>query len=71
MREDEQGEGEEGEREREKEGSRDWNGKQGARARGTGRNDCEKLIARSLWGGRDHLNPSVTIFPSSPVKKSV
>lgn len=43
-----------------------------ARARGAlrgvvGGDDCEELIARSLWGGRDHPNPSVTISPSSPV----
>lgn len=70
MWEDERGEGEERETERER--GRDWNGKQGARARGRGgRNDSKKLIARTLWGGVDHLNPSVTISPSSPVKKSV
>lgn len=36
-----------------------------------GRNYRKKLIAQSLWGGWDHPNTSVTISPSSPVRKSV
>lgn len=30
---------------------------------------AKKLITGSLWGGGDHLNPSVTISAIPPVKK--
>lgn len=51
MREDERGEGE-GERDgRERERGRDWNGKQGARARGTGGREGG-MIARNSSPGR-------------------
>lgn len=29
----------------------------------------KNLISRSLWGGGDHLNPSVTICTPPPVKE--
>lgn len=61
MREDEQGEGEE----RESASTRQERGGHGVG--GVEGDDCEELIARSLWGGRDHPNPSVAISPSSPV----
>lgn len=75
MREDERGVGEEREMGERGRGVGTGMGSRGRESEGhrreRGRNDSKKLIARSLWGGGDHLNPSVTISPSSPVRKCV
>lgn len=57
-----------------REGERESGSMRRERARGRekereGEMIAKKLITGSLWGGGDHLNPSVTISTTPPVKK--